>query len=122
MTSDDQTNSAQEEVPATAGKEAGTGGSNVASLHRLVELIGLFLRLGFMAFGGPAAHIALMRAEVVERRRWVNAERFVDLIGITNLIPGPSSTELAIYLGYLRAGSACWLLVFALSGQRCSSC
>jgi chromate transporter len=106
MTSGDQTNSAQEEVPATAGKEAGTGGSNVASLHLLVELIGLFLRLGFMAFGGPAAHIALMRTEVVERRRWVSETRFVDLIGITNLIPGPSSTELAIYLGYLRAG---WL-------------
>jgi chromate transporter len=106
MTSGDQTNSAQEEVPATVGKEAGTEGSNAALLHRLVELIGLFLRLGFTAFGGPAAHIALMRVEVVERRRWVNSEHFVDLIGITNLIPGPSSTELAIYLGYLRAG---WL-------------
>jgi chromate transporter len=106
MTSGDQTNSAQKEVPATAGKESGTEGSNAASPHRLVELIGLFLRLGFTAFGGPAAHIAMMRTEVVERRRWISSERFVDLIGITNLIPGPSSTELAIYLGYLRAG---WL-------------
>jgi chromate transporter len=106
MTSGDRTNSVQEEVPATAGKEAGAEGSNGASPYHLVELIGLFLRLGFTAFGGPAAHIALMRTEVVERRRWISETRFVDLIGITNLIPGPSSTELAIYLGYLRAG---WL-------------
>jgi chromate transporter len=63
----------------------------------------LFLRLGFTAFGGPAAHIAMMRDEVVQRRKWMNDKRFVDLIGIANLIPGPSSTELAIYLGYLRA-------------------
>jgi len=72
----------------------------------LVEVLWLFLRLGFTAFGGPAAHIAMMREEVVRKRQWVSSERFVDLIGITNLIPGPSSTELAIYLGYLRAG---WL-------------
>ena len=70
----------------------------------LVEVLWLFLRLGFTAFGGPAAHIAMMREEVVRRRQWISEERFVDLIGITNLIPGPSSTELAIYLGYLRAG------------------
>jgi chromate transporter len=72
----------------------------------LLEVLWLFLRLGFTAFGGPAAHIAMMREEVVRKRQWVSAERFVDLIGITNLIPGPSSTELAIYLGYLRAGWA----------------
>jgi chromate transporter len=89
-----------------SGKEAGTEAQAAASPQRLAELIGLFLRLGFTAFGGPAAHIAMMRTEVVERRQWVTSERFVDLIGITNLIPGPSSTELAIYLGYLRAG---WL-------------
>ncbi len=76
----------------------------VAPGARLVEVAALFVRLGFTAFGGPAAHIAMMRTEVVERRQWVSEERFVDLIGITNLIPGPSSTELAIYLGYLRAG------------------
>lgn len=70
----------------------------------LVEVLWLFLRLGFTAFGGPAAHIAMMREEVVRKRRWVSSERFVDLMGITNLIPGPSSTELAIYLGYVRAG------------------
>jgi chromate transporter len=62
------------------------------------------LRLGFTAFGGPAAHIAMMRQELVQRRRWLSDARFMDLFGATNLIPGPNSTELAIHLGYLRAG------------------
>lgn len=70
----------------------------------LAEVAILFLRLGFTAFGGPAAHIAMMRREVVQRRQWVSDERFLDLLSIINLIPGPNSTELAIYLGYLRAG------------------
>ena len=70
----------------------------------LTEVLWLFLRLGFTAFGGPAAHISMMHEEVVRRRQWVSEARFVDLVGVTNLIPGPSSTELAIYLGYLRAG------------------
>ncbi len=72
--------------------------------ERLSELAVQFLRLGFTAFGGPVAHIAMMRQEFVERRQWISDQRFVDLIGIVNLIPGPNSTELAIYLGYLRAG------------------
>jgi chromate transporter len=72
--------------------------------NRLAEVAGLFLRLGFTAFGGPAAHIAMMRNEVVQRRKWVSDERFLDLMSIINLIPGPNSTQLAIYLGYLRAG------------------
>ena len=72
--------------------------------NTLAEVVTLFLRLGFTAFGGPAAHIAMMRREVVERRKWVSDERFLDLLSIINLIPGPNSTELAIYLGYLRAG------------------
>lgn len=67
-------------------------------------MIGLFLRLGLTAFGGPAAHIALMREEVVRRRGWVTDERFLDLMSVANLIPGPTSTEVAIYLGYGRAG------------------
>ena len=71
---------------------------------RLVEVASLFLRLGFTAFGGPAAHIAMMRQEVVKRRQWVSDERFVDLLSIINLIPGPNSTQLAIYLGFVRAG------------------
>ncbi|MGH9243454.1 MAG: chromate efflux transporter [Acidimicrobiales bacterium] len=70
---------------------------------RLGELARLFLRLGVTAFGGPAAHAAMMHDEVVRRRRWVSDERFVDLVGATNLIPGPNSTELAIHLGWERA-------------------
>lgn len=72
----------------------------------LREVIMYFLRLGFTAFGGPAAHVAMMREEVVQRRKWVTDQRFLDLLGVINLIPGPNSTELAIYLGYERAG---WL-------------
>lgn len=68
------------------------------------EVARVFGTLGIIAFGGPAAHIALMREEVVRRRRWVSDERFVDLLGMTNLIPGPNSTEMAIHLGYARAG------------------
>ncbi|MEO7426562.1 MAG: chromate efflux transporter [Fibrobacteria bacterium] len=65
---------------------------------------GLFLKLGFTAFGGPAVHIALMRRETVDKRRWLSEQAFLDLIGATNLIPGPNSTEMAIHIGYLRAG------------------
>ena len=70
----------------------------------LGEVARLFLKLGVIGFGGPAAHIALMRDEVVRRRRWVTDERFLDLLGMTNLVPGPNSTEMAIHLGYTRAG------------------
>jgi chromate transporter len=70
----------------------------------LRELAGLFLKLGSTAFGGPAAHIAMMEAEVVRRRQWLTPGEFLDLLGATNLIPGPNSTELAIHIGYRRAG------------------
>ncbi|WP_441287999.1 chromate efflux transporter [Sorangium sp. KYC3313] len=69
----------------------------------LRELAWLFLRLGVTAFGGPAAHIAMMQDEVVRRRKWLSEERFLDLLGATNLIPGPNSTEMAIHIGYDRA-------------------
>jgi chromate transporter len=72
--------------------------------HELSELIRLFLRLGFTAFGGPAAHIAMMHDEVVTRRRWMSDQHYLDLVGATNLIPGPNSTEMAIHIGYERAG------------------
>ncbi len=66
------------------------------------ELALLFLKLGTIGFGGPAAHIAMMRDEVVVRRQWIDDAKFLDLVGATNLIPGPNSTELAIHLGYIR--------------------
>ncbi len=80
----------------------------------LRPLATLFLRLGTTAFGGPAAHIAMMEDEVVRRRAWLTRQEFLDLVGATNLIPGPNSTELAIHIGHRRAG---WpgLLVAGLS-------
>ncbi|MBD2122685.1 chromate transporter [Trichocoleus sp. FACHB-262] len=72
--------------------------------QRLTELAIVFLRLGTIAFGGPAAHIAMMDHEVVSRRQWMSREKLLDLLGVTNLIPGPNSTELAIHIGYERAG------------------
>jgi chromate transporter len=81
------------------------------------EVARLFLKLGTIAFGGPAAHIAMMDDEVVRKRGWLTRERFLDLLGATNLIPGPNSTEMAIHLGLLRAGwrglivaGACFIL------------
>lgn len=71
---------------------------------RLRETVRYFFVLGCIAFGGPAAHIALMRRDLVERRKWVDDQEFVDLLGITNLIPGPNSTEMTMHLGARRAG------------------
>ena len=87
----------------------------------LGELARLFLKLGTTAFGGPAAHIAMMEDEVVRRRRWLTREEFLDFVGATNLIPGPNSTELAIHIGHARAGwpglivaGACFIVPAAL--------
>jgi chromate transporter len=68
------------------------------------EIVRLFLRLGFTAFGGPAAHIAMMEEEVVRRRGWFTREEFLDMLGVTNLIPGPNSTQMAIHIGFRRGG------------------
>jgi chromate transporter len=75
-------------------------------MNKIGQLLALFVKLGVTAFGGPAAHIAMMEDEVVTRRRWLTRERFLDLLGATNLIPGPNSTEMAIHIGFVRAGIA----------------
>ena len=87
----------------------------------LREIAREFLRLGFVAYGGPAAHIAMMEERFVRHRAWMTRERFVDLVGAVNLLPGPTSTELAIYLGEIRGGvpglitaGACFILPAAV--------
>ncbi|CAM4143114.1 chromate efflux transporter [Gillisia hiemivivida] len=70
----------------------------------LLEIAKLFFKLGSIAFGGPAAHIAMMEDEVVKKRKWMTQEHFLDLVGATNLIPGPNSTEMTMHCGYERAG------------------
>ena len=99
------------ELPAHAGTSA----------SRLRELASLFLKLGTISFGGPAAHIALMETEVVRKRQWLTKQQFLDLLGAANLIPGPTSTEMAINVGFVRAGwaglcmaGACFILPAAV--------
>jgi len=79
---------------------------NNLSFNRLTQVAKLFLKLGITGFGGPVAHIAMIEDEVVKRRQWLTQEHFLDLLGVTNLIPGPNSTEMAIHIGYIYAG---WL-------------
>jgi len=88
----------------TTETKAASPADKAGMSHRLLEVVSLFLKLGFTAFGGPAAHIGMMHAEVVKKRKWVSEQHFLDLLGATNLIPGPNSTEMAIHLGFLRAG------------------
>jgi chromate transporter len=71
----------------------------------LSEIAKLFLKLGIIGFGGPAVHIAMMQEEVVKKRRWITEEHFLDLVGATNLIPGPNSTEMTMHIGHERAGN-----------------
>jgi len=78
--------------------------SRAGQVEKLSELAWLFLKLGTTAFGGPAAHVGMMEHEVVRRRQWLTREEFLDLLGATNLIPGPNSTEMAIHIGHRRAG------------------
>lgn len=73
-------------------------------MKELKEIALVFLKLGFITFGGPAAHIALFEDEIISKRKWISREHFIDLLGATNLIPGPNSTEMAIHCGYHRAG------------------
>src|SRR5579862_5880387 len=87
----------EESIPQSVERPAGDA---------IRELAVLFLRLGTLAIGGPAAHIAMMEDEVVRRRRWVTHERFLDMLGVCNLIPGPNSTEMAIHIGQQQAGVA----------------
>ncbi len=72
--------------------------------YDLKEVARFFLRLGFTAFGGPAVHMAMMRDEAVSKRKWMSEQHFLDLLGATNLSPGPNSTEMAIHIGRERAG------------------
>ena len=88
---------------------------------RLRELASLFLKLGAISFGGPAAHVALIEAEIVRKREWVTRQQFLDMLGAANLIPGPTSTEVAINTGFVRAGwpglcvaGACFIVPAAL--------
>ena len=75
-------------------------------MSNLKEIGAVFFKLGLVAFGGPAAHIAMMEEEVVEKRKWMTREHFLDLVGATNLIPGPNSTEMTMHCGYDRGGIA----------------
>ncbi len=95
--------------------------TNTAPKTSLGELARLFLKLGVIGFGGPAAHIAMLEDEVVKRRAWLTRRHFLDLIGATNLIPGPNSTEMTMHVGYERRGwaglltaGACFILPAAL--------
>lgn len=74
--------------------------------NKLLEVAQVFFKLGCFAFGGPAAHIAMMEEEIVSKRKWMSQQHFLDLIGATNLIPGPNSTEMTMHCGYERAGVA----------------
>ena len=106
------------EIPETENETVTASSSGRAPVG---EVAAFFLRLGTTAFGGPAAHVAIMEDEVVRRRGWLSREKFLDLLGASNLIPGPSSSELAIHIGYQRAGWAglvvagcCFILPAAL--------
>ena len=97
------------EAPSPGASEAGPATASDSRdrsvVSRWCEIVVVFFRIGVIGFGGPAAHIALLEDEVVTRRKWVSREKFLDLVGLTNIIPGPNSTEMAIHLGLLRGGA-----------------
>lgn len=97
-----------ENIPVNDNISVAPAASNAGPVRTgsLREVAIFFLRLGFTAFGGPAAHIAIMEDELVRRRAWLSRDKFLDLLGASSLIPGPSSSELAIHMGYQRAGFA----------------
>lgn len=85
-------------------KQLGKSNKQAPNKSSLSEVAKLFLKLGIIGFGGPAVHIALMEKEVVKKRAWMSEEHFLDLVGATNLIPGPNSTEMTMHIGHERAG------------------
>ncbi|HOA75782.1 MAG TPA: chromate efflux transporter [Phycisphaerae bacterium] len=95
----DKDNSSSHSSPVVA-----SSASDDATDRRIGAIAWLFFKLGTVAFGGPAAHLAMMEDEVVRRRRWMTSQEFLDLIAVTNLIPGPNSTEMAIHIGHRQAG------------------
>src|SRR5215210_8760573 len=112
MTNKDSLQKMGPHAPRTEGDSTGTTGTRPSTPltplafqpDGLAEVAQVALKLGFTAFGGPLAHIAMLREETVVRRRWLSDAYFLDLVGATNLIPGPNSTEMVIHVGYLRAG------------------
>jgi chromate transporter len=97
--------------------------SDASQPNRLGEIARVFLRLGVIGFGGPAVTIAMMEDETVTRRKWLDRDRFLDLVGLTNIIPGPNAAELAIHLGHVRGGLAGLFVAgaaFILPGMFCS--
>ncbi len=102
-------------------RESSQDAPEISFAARLRELAFLFLKLGAISFGGPAAHIALIETEIVQKRKWVTRQQFLDMLGAANLIPGPTSTEMAINTGFVRAGwsglcvaGACFIVPAAL--------
>src|SRR5690606_28837840 len=112
---DKETGRSPDEKAETGGapETAASAGSTPSKRSPLGEVARLFLKLGIIAFGGPAAHIAMMEDEFVTRHKWIDRQHFLDLIGATNLIPGPNSTEMTMHVGYERAG---WPGLFTAGG------
>ena len=101
----------QQATPATDGREQSTA-SLPSYGRRLAEVFWAFLPLGWIAFGGPQAHIALLHERFVERRQWLDERRFVELLGLGQGLPGPTSTQMVVAVGAVRAGPVGGMLAF----------